>query len=229
MTGYLNISEHFGPTIQGEGRHAGQVASFLRLAGCNLSCSWCDAAYTWDWSRYNHREEVKRAPIEAPAARLAAFPGRLVVTGGEPLLQAVALESLMRHPDLTGRVWDLETNGTRPLRGTASLWGHISCSPKVIPSAGQLPHGAGTLDPDIAAHPRADFKYVVADEVDLQAVSEHVTAHDLPPDRVWLMPEGTSSDTITARTPRIAGWALDRGWNFTSRLHIYAWEDARGH
>src|SRR5690606_9075665 len=38
----LNVNEHFGPTIQGEGPSAGQLCTFLRLAGCHVKCSWCD-------------------------------------------------------------------------------------------------------------------------------------------------------------------------------------------
>ncbi|HHK7228110.1 TPA: hypothetical protein ACQXLV_002143, partial [Streptococcus pneumoniae] len=42
----LPVSEVFGPTIQGEGPHAGRTCHFIRLGGCNLSCSWCDTPYS---------------------------------------------------------------------------------------------------------------------------------------------------------------------------------------
>jgi 7-carboxy-7-deazaguanine synthase len=59
----LVVSEVFGPTIQGEGPHAGQRAAFVRLGGCNLTCTWCDTAYTWDARRYDLRAELHRVPI----------------------------------------------------------------------------------------------------------------------------------------------------------------------
>jgi 7-carboxy-7-deazaguanine synthase len=46
--GELLVSEISGPTLQGEVPSAWQAAAFVRLGGCNLSCRWCDTAYTWD-------------------------------------------------------------------------------------------------------------------------------------------------------------------------------------
>src|SRR5674476_1071534 len=129
----MQVSEVFGPTIQGEGRNTGQLASFLRLAGCNLACSWCDSPYTWDWSRFDRHAEVSHVTVGEVAERLDSMPGRIVVTGGEPLIQAHAIASLMDV--LPHRLFDLETNGTRPLGVTQGRWSTITCSPKVIPSS----------------------------------------------------------------------------------------------
>ena len=56
----LVVAEIFGPTWQGEGPSAGQVAAFVRLGLCNLTCAWCDTAYTWDRSRFDLRAELRR-------------------------------------------------------------------------------------------------------------------------------------------------------------------------
>lgn len=223
---HLNLSEHFGPTIQGEGRHAGALASFVRLAGCNLTCSWCDSAYTWDWDRFDRSEEVHPTEVEDAAAQLPGLPGRLVITGGEPLLQSLALGYLMRSPQAVGRQFDLETNGTRPLGTTAGLWSTVTCSPKVIPSADQGLLARRLNDEVLEV---ADFKFVVQDEADLDAVDAFVAEHQLPAERVWLMPEGTSPEVLSERTPYVAQAAVDRRMNFSSRLHVYAWHDVRGH
>lgn len=227
MTGatHLNLSEVFGPTIQGEGRHAGQLASFVRLAGCNLSCSWCDSAYTWDWDRYDHSEESHPTTIVDAIDQIGLLPGRIVITGGEPLLQSPALAVLMEG--LAGREFDLETNGTRPLGPTAGRWATITCSPKIIPSAATP--GADRLDRALLADPVTDIKFVVRDDDDLRAARATVERYSLPPGRVWLMPEGTDHATLTGRTPWLAEAAARFGFNFTSRLHVYAWGDERGH
>ena len=89
-------------SLQGEGPSAGKSCGFVRLSRCNLACVWCDTAYTWRFEGDNrpHRsgESFERTANqvtlseEDTAARIAALgKPRLVVTGGEPLLQAPAL------------------------------------------------------------------------------------------------------------------------------------------
>ncbi len=56
--GQLLISEVFGPTLQGEGPSAGQAAAFVRLGACNLSCAWCDTAYTWNRDKFDLSREL---------------------------------------------------------------------------------------------------------------------------------------------------------------------------
>lgn len=221
----LNVNEWFGPTIQGEGRMAGQLASFLRLTGCNLSCSWCDSPYTWDWTRFNQADETHPMTVEDVAEAVSKLPGRLIITGGEPLMQATGLSQLL--PLLGDRPVDLETNGTRPMRGTEGLWSNVSCSPKIIPSADQLSKRVPlTVRPEILAV--ADFKFVVQDELDLAAVDAWVDEHNMEPSRVFLMPEGTDTETLTSRTPWVMEACTARGFNFSSRLHVYGWGDERG-
>ena len=70
MSRLLPVSEVFGPTIQGEGPHAGRRVYFVRLGGCNLSCSWCDSAYTWDGETYDLREELTPSTALDVLARL---------------------------------------------------------------------------------------------------------------------------------------------------------------
>jgi organic radical activating enzyme len=115
------VKELFGPTIQGEGAHAGRACVFLRMVACNLACSWCDTDFGPAGARQLGATEI--------AAELAALDRRrsrlVVVTGGEPALQwdaelAVTLES-------SGFAVHMETNGTRPLQAPVD-W--LTVSPK---------------------------------------------------------------------------------------------------
>lgn len=222
----LNVNEIFGPTIQGEGRMTGHLCSFLRLANCNLTCSWCDTPYTWDWTRHDRTAEVHPMSVEDTAARLDTLPGRIVVSGGEPLLQAYSLSELPAW--LPGRSFDVETNGTRPLGRTEGMWANVTCSPKIIPSAEQDRAIAHEVHASIAEV--ADFKFVVRDGVDLLAVETWLGEQPaIASDRVWLMPEGTDHATLTGRTPWLMEQATRLGFNFTTRLHVYGWADVRGH
>ena len=222
---HLNVNETFGPTIQGEGRNAGHLCSFLRLAGCNLTCSWCDTPYTWDWSRFDHNAETHPMLVDDVAATLDSMPGRIVVSGGEPLIQARALGHLLDL--LPHRVFDVETNGTRSLGSTAGKWATVTTSPKVIRSAGQ-PALARQVHPSIIEV--ADFKFVVRDDDDLADVIDWlIITPAVTPDRIWLMPEGITASALTERTPFVMEACTKYGFNFTSRLHVYGWADVRGH
>lgn len=221
---FLNVNEWFGPTLQGEGRHAGRRVSFLRLANCNLSCSWCDTKYTWDWENYDRSKEVHRKTLSELIEIVQPMERRIIVTGGEPLTQATGLSLLMREfPD---RLWEVETNGTRPLKATSGLWSTVTCSPKIIPSADAGPKAHELADDVLEV---ADFKFVIHDEQDVAVVERFIQDRSIDPERVWLMPEGITAEELTARTPEVSEAALRLGTNFTSRLHVYAWHEVRGH
>ncbi len=68
-------------TIQGEGRHAGKPAYFIRLGGCDVGCRWCDAKYTWNPKLYPPTD------ISTVVERASSCSAQaIVITGGEPLL-----------------------------------------------------------------------------------------------------------------------------------------------
>ena len=96
---WLLVAETFGdkkPTFQGEGPSCGTPAVFIRLSRCNLTCSWCDTKYTWDWEHYDPRKESARLGVTALAEwALALSPGLVIITGGEPLLQQPKLSLLV--------------------------------------------------------------------------------------------------------------------------------------
>ena len=93
----LKLSELFC-SVQGEGPHTGTPCVFLRLATCNLKCSWCDTNYTWDWDNYDFNKEVREIGIECVWEKIRGFPNvsHIVITGGEPLLQQNKLIPLLK-------------------------------------------------------------------------------------------------------------------------------------
>jgi 7-carboxy-7-deazaguanine synthase len=118
-----HLSEIFG-SIQGEGMYAGRPALFLRFAGCNLACSYCDTpdARTCPPAcairEGDAGDEVANPVGCADIARLVGerfSDYRLaVLTGGEPLLQPSAVRSLGEDLKARGLEIHLETNGTLP-------------------------------------------------------------------------------------------------------------------
>src|SRR5690242_14370383 len=129
----LPVMEHFY-TLQGEGYHWGKAAYFIRLAGCDVGCIWCDVKESWDASKHPKMPladlitEVKQTPAEI-----------VVITGGEPLLHDLtALTNALKGAGLRTHI---ETSGSSPLSGT---WDWITLSPKKFkaPLPENLPHAS---------------------------------------------------------------------------------------
>lgn len=225
----LVVSEVFGPTWQGEGPSSGRRAGFVRLGRCNLSCQWCDSGYTWNWDRFDPAVELRRSSVDAVLGELVAMAvDRVVVTGGEPLLQQRALLPLVAACNDRGWRVEVETAGTLALDpALVEVVAQWNVSPKLANSGlpverRRKPEVLKALE----ATGRAAFKFVVMTPPDLAEVEELVGECGLTD--VWVMPEGTDAATVLAGLRQLAGPVLARGWNLTSRLHILIWGDRRG-
>jgi len=96
----LVLSEVFGPTIQGEGRHAGLPCVFVRLGRCNLDCRWCDTPYTWDWEHYDPATELTKRTVTDVLAeveeRAVSADTIIVVSGGQRQINPVLAQNNIR-------------------------------------------------------------------------------------------------------------------------------------
>ena len=227
-------------SLQGEGPSQGKACAFVRLSRCNLACVWCDTAYTWRFTGDNrpHRsdETYERAANQVTlnedevARRIAALgQPRLVVTGGEPLLQAPVLARMLALLP-RGIAVEIETNGTvAPPPALDALVGQYNVSPKLAHSGNPAELA---LVPDRlaqwAANPRAAFKFVIAEPADLAEVLALTERHAIPRERVWLMAEGTDAATLNAREAWLAQLCLEHQLTLSKRLHIELYGDTRG-
>jgi len=224
----LAFSEIF-ESVQGEGVSAGEPSVFLRLAHCNLRCSWCDTKYTWDFQNYRYDDEVHFERVVELASRLNAFATRrLVLTGGEPLLQQAGVARLF---ELLGKdFWvEVETNGTRvPERAVAERVDQWNVSPKLAHS-GEPEHRR--IRPEalsaLLVTGRAFLKLVVGanDGAEAEAL---VAGSGWPRERVLWMAEGATRTALAERGPLVRAEALRRGFGYSPRLHVERWDGARG-
>ncbi len=219
-------------SLQGEGPSAGRPSSFVRLSRCNLACVWCDTAYTWRFTgpdAFDRKaNQLTLSEAETADRILALGQDRLVVTGGEPLLQAPALARLLAL--LPAMHVEIETNGTVAPPSALDRQVHqYNVSPKLAHS-GNL--AALALVPArlaaYAAEPRAFFKFVVAEPADLAEVLALRDVCSIPSERLFVMPEGTDSATLRDRSRWLAAAAMDHGFRFSDRLHIHLYGDTRG-
>ena len=123
-------------SLQGEGHSIGTPTVFLRLAHCNLTCSWCDTKYTWDWANYDPKREVLTLPVDEIEERILGYGcPHLVITGGEPMMQQEALAPLALSLNERGFHVEVETNGTlAPNAEMANAVSQWNVSPKLTNS-----------------------------------------------------------------------------------------------
>lgn len=232
----ITVSEMFGPTVQGEGPTSGRPAMFLRLGLCNLDCSWCDTPYTWDWTgkngrAYDRQEELRRIDVKEVVdwfiPRWSEKIGRLVISGGEPLLQRRPLTKLVALLDRVDI--EIETNGTivPPIGLLDKVQWNVS--PK-LPGSGVDSDKA--IRPEIIrvfnATPNHCYKFVITSYQDVQLACDLVADHQIDPKRVWLMPEGRTTQDLNDRLPDLIEVATMVGFNVGTRLHVLAYGDRRG-
>jgi 7-carboxy-7-deazaguanine synthase len=136
-------------SLQGEGLHAGRSAFFIRLAGCEVGCPWCDTKHSWPEAAHPRRPLPELAAEATDAA--AAGAAFVVITGGEPLQQP--LEALCTALAPAGLPLHLETSGVGRLSGRFD-W--ITLSPK--------PHRPPTSELLAACH---ELKVVIHGPEDL--------------------------------------------------------------
>ncbi len=129
MVSTLPVVERFH-SLQGEGAHAGRSAFFIRLASCNVRCSWCDTKNSWSENE-SPQESIVNLSKEVAKARSngAAF---VVITGGEPLHHNLSplcdeIRKVTKQQNRTPISIHLETSGVDPITGNPD-W--ISLSPK---------------------------------------------------------------------------------------------------
>ncbi len=235
-------------SIQGEGKSTGVPSVFVRTSLCNLHCIWCDTDYTWNWAdtRFRHVNDNKpgyrkfdpktwiaTCAIDEVAATVAAFPCRnVILTGGEPMLQQPGLVKLMQalrqfHPDYR---FEVETNGTLlPTPAFDAAIDQYNVSPKLENSNNSRKlREKPAVYPFFAKNSKAHFKFVVAEKADLDEVLELMDRYHIPPEKIWLMPEGSDRQTLTKRRPWLVEICKTRGFRYTDRLHVQIWGRKKG-
>lgn len=149
----LRVTEIFH-SIQGESTHAGRPCAFVRLAGCNLRCRWCDSEYTFTGG--------ERMSIDDVVEQVKSYGCDLVeVTGGEPLAQAESLELMKRLCDEGFEVL-LETSGSidiAPVDPRVAIILDVKC-----PGSGEAQKNRWENLEHLKAND--EIKFVIADRAD---------------------------------------------------------------
>ncbi len=209
----MRVVEHF-LSIQGEGLQMGRLTYFIRSAGCNLRCSWCDTVYAL---------EDGDAAADMSVDDLAAAVGdvsSVCLTGGEPLLQKDAPD-LLRRLSAEGKTVVLETNGSVDL-------GMVPVSDRIIISMDIKCPSSGMADrmllSNLALLSRKDqLKFVIADAADLD-YAEGILAENPVDTNVIFSPVGGVGLRMLAE--EVVARRLDV--RVLPQLHKIIWGDRKG-
>ena len=207
---FLRFAEMY-TSLQGEGAHTGLPCFFLRTAGCDLRCSWCDTPDALSGGKWISIDEI-----------LAAIPAHVSlvqITGGEPLLQRdriVALAGVLSVAPYNKKIL-LETGGHLSLAGLPEAL-HIVMDVK-LPGSGEAHHNfVGNF-----AHLKAsdEIKFVINDRQDFDVAAAIVREHELA-DRFQVL-FSPVWDAVTLAD--LAAWILEAQLNvrMQTQLHKHAW------
>lgn len=195
-TASLPVMEAFY-TLQGEGFHQGKAAYFIRLAGCDVGCFWCDVKDSWD------AEKFPRLNLQKIITDAKKYPSKLIViTGGEPLMHN--LDGLTELLKTEGFETNIETSGAHPLSGR---WNWICLSPKkfkaplpeILPLANEL---------KVVISNKSDFKWA-------ELYAEKVATNC----KLYLQPEWDKRMLVT---PLIIDYIKENPkWELSLQIHKY--------
>jgi len=157
-------------SLQGESSYAGLPCVFVRTAGCNLRCVWCDSEYTFKGGRRIPVEDVERE-----VRRLSPDGGLVEITGGEPLLQEAEVVALMERLLAAKFTVLLETSGERLLEKVSAQV--VKIVDVKCPHSGE--GGTFRLENLQYLTARDEVKFVVASRKDYEFSREFIREHAL--------------------------------------------------
>lgn len=187
------------PTLQGEGKFTGHPAYFIRLAGCDVGCSWCDVKESWPVDEYPVLSACEIAEGAAESSHKLA-----VITGGEPCMyDLTALTTALKN---RGFKVHLETSGAHPIRGEFD-W--ITLSPKKFKACLEESYGLAN-----------ELKVVVVNRHDLvwaQEQAQNVSEATL----LYLQPEWSKKERVHQMMVDYLQSPEGEGWLMSEQTHKY--------
>jgi len=229
----MHIAETFY-SIQGEGTLTGVPSVFIRTAGCNLHCRWCDSKYAL------RQDQGFERTIDSLVEEVDHYPTRFcVITGGEPML-ARDIHTLAKRLVDAGKHVTIETAATIPPRGI--ICSLVSLSPKLsnstpsadVSSASRRRHEMQRLQPDVIRDwiDGYDYhlKFVICSSSDIEEMINLLNSlnRSIAPEKVLLMPEGVDASAHTTSTDIVAAACKENGFRFCDRLHIRLYGNQKG-
>jgi organic radical activating enzyme len=242
----LNIEFPFQESfysIQGEGISIGKTAYFIRLAGCNLNCWFCDTKETWTVNEQsNDLELISKIESELTERNIDKI-NSLIFTGGEPTIYIMDLTNFIRkHYEFIKthfNMIEIETNGSLDISNYFPMFErysikneipvHFNISPKNLTNT-KVTLNSGNYEKfeNWLNYDNKIFKFVASNEEDFNEIVAYVNKYNIPNDEVFIMPMGTTKEEILKGQKDLIDLILFKGFNLSTRLHTIIWNNEKG-
>lgn len=234
--GFLEVSEFFCDTIQGEGVNMGSPAAFLRLQHCTLNCAWCDTQEVWKEGNPYSFDELFRLMEDSAFALIGKlWSGQhLVITGGSPLKQQMQLinfiEEFIRRYDFKPYI-EIENECTiMPAPALIKLVDCWNNSPKLA-NSGNSNHAR--FKPKVLATlsmlMNSWFKFVITNEDDWDEIeTDFLKTLLMVRQQIILMPQGETRAELEANREGVLQIAIANNVRYSTREHVVIWDKKTG-
>jgi organic radical activating enzyme len=231
---FLNISEFYYDTIQGEGINIGYPAAFLRLEGCTMNCSYCDSKEVWRHGTpftFTELFELMNSTMIIPKLKAGQH---LVITGGSPLKQQDKLIVFLNNfQSYYGFYPFVEVENECTIMPDPAFVSLVDCwnnSPKLVSS--DIPaviRYQQNVIRELAGYNNSWFKFVISNEGEWSEIDHFYTGIGLiRKDQVILMPEGATRAELELHREIVLRMCIMHGVRYSSREHITIWDKKVG-
>lgn len=231
---YLNISEFYYDTVQGEGIYTGHPAAFLRLQGCSLSCSYCDSKEIWKIGNpYTFNELFELINSTMLISKLKEGQ-HLVLTGGSPLLQQDTLIVFLNHFQSNYGFYPfVEVENECVIMPDPAFIPLVDCwnnSPKLQSSGIKLTkRRKPEILIELSSLSNSWFKFVISSKSDWNEIDACFLVPQLiKKEQIILMPEGATREELEKSRMITVEMAVEHGVRYSDRLHIQLWNKKTG-
>lgn len=249
----LDVSEIFGPTIQGEGRRVGRPSIFIRFARCNLSCAGfaveyqtpegemkrgCDTYYAVDpcfkkqWKRYSLQQVID--DVDSLCQGMD-YPVDVVISGGEPLLfwKRDEFQQLLQYYIERQHRVTIETNASLDIAFEHEYQREVVFSMSVkLANSGEPEKkriNLAALNNILSNSEASYFKFVVGKLDSIESINEiQALTAQLPKVDVYLMAKGDTVQGLAENDQAVIDLCIKHNYIYADRTHIRIWDDQRG-
>jgi organic radical activating enzyme len=210
----MRVTEVF-ESVQGEGKNAGKPSMFVRLSGCNLRCKFCDTKYSYDTKHTMSNDDLYLLIRKYRTKNI-------VWTGGEPSLQMEGITDIIES---LGRTYtnEIETNGTKYF--DPAPFDLVTVSPKMGHVNMEV---LKDFNCHMSYHKKVVFKFVCSNVKEFWYWKDMCESLNIPKNNVYMMPEGTTSKRIIARSKWLIPLCMKTGFNYSPRLQTIIFGKRRG-